>query len=345
MSLNIEAMEDLVIHSDEYKTNSEVVLNKLKIATEDFKNLSHKANRVLDLKDVKHEVLSKGTISRDDASYVQKVYKDLLNDKVRLAEFTLQPSKTNFSYVSNFMHNKLALEEEDLISCKADIIKSNTDAINESISYIDANLDDAFSALENLKMLVTSLDKLDIKAGVIEASKNLLVPYGDSIINVFKMNIRDIDLSKSPVEFKDKDKLIISINKIAEISTNKYFLFYIFISGDNKSIDDLYHSYSNIDVDSEVLTIESLAKFSRSNTSVILLNLLITNLKEKFDSYLKNNDLKEETTNDVKSITNEEQTLEELFNIASAIVSIVSNINGSSQHIVNILNMYHDLKS
>lgn len=152
------------------------------------------ADKVVNLRDVEQEIIGQEGISRDTAKYLSTSFEALVDGPVKLGEYTLNKSRTNFDYVKRVMKQKIALEENAVLGNVQLLLGAPLNDIkNVYQQTLSTYIPTIESQLYDLKVLAGTV------AEAIEQTKNSVFVYGgdgSTFINLSTVNIADIDVAR-----------------------------------------------------------------------------------------------------------------------------------------------------
>lgn len=159
-----------------------------------FKLVEDGQAKVISLKDVEAEIIGQESISRSSVEYVNVAFEDVLNGPVKLNEFTVNPSKTNCSYVRQHMRRSIAKEEAAVVSNFQLLLDQPLSDAKEAYSRILVSYIPLISnQLYEMQGLVTSMGDTVI------ANKNSVFPTNNNgFVNIATTDFEDIDATNIP---------------------------------------------------------------------------------------------------------------------------------------------------
>jgi len=258
----------IVPENDEVKAEGPIPQEQLeKLPTMDvaFKLVEDGQSKVVQLKDVESEILAQESINRHGAEYISAAFEGFLSGPVRLNEFTVGLSKTNYGYAVKQMATAVAKEEAAVVSNFQLLIDqplSDAKAILEQLvaSYIPA----VRSMLYELRGQTLGLNEK------LAANKNVVVPMEGQFVNLLKVDLRSLDASKMEGLSIDVKKLDASVRSIQQLLKCPWVNALVWSALEGKGFDNVKNPETRMSYIDCPLTVVELVKFFSSDIDAII---------------------------------------------------------------------------
>lgn len=235
-----------------------------------FKLVKDGQTRLVALKDIEADIIGQESVSQKTALFVDNAFGNYITESMPINLFTEHPTKVNFMNVKTFMMNRIAQEEEIVVS-NFGILLSNTDDIEAIVNKIPASLEVLRSLLFSVRF-----DNVDFFEEI-RTNKNVVISYHEAFINILRHPIVQMDLADVSIANVDTGAIARYLNAIVKVSM-------VYLPNLNK----------------EAITIQSLLNFYEQDLWTLYFEDLQKEFEEKRDDLKKIND--EFAKHDAKSI-------------------------------------------
>ena len=275
-----KSQEDITVIVDDKEPTAltESDLQSLVKADVQFKVITDNVDKIVELEDVESELIAAESINKSSAKYIEHVFNGL--DNISIEDFTISPSKTNYSKVLNFVRKSIATEELATIELYGSFITQSLKDVEDILERIkDKYLSSFISLVETL----STVSKIIIND--VSNSKNKIVSYrkvNDQIefIDITRKSIDNLNFNNVQLEQPIPPSLQIAVDNIRNIlsTDNTRVLIYVAIEK-----DVITYPFSSIDISNytdRYVDILTLAKFFNSETFQNYINGFEVTIKE-----------------------------------------------------------------
>lgn len=239
-----------------------------------FQTVKDGVARVTELEDIESDIIAKESISRSDATVVNEVFNNILGNGVVLEEFTHSPSKTNYSFVTRQMRNRIATEQQNVLANFQLFIDQPLEDATQVIAQLTNNY------LPAIKDSIFELSAFSIgKSELIKANKNEVIPYDGDFVNFATVAIQTFDINKTPLAI-DKAHIATVINNLVQCFECKILKSFVYGTIEGKELAFILSNEGKLAYMDKVVSLIDLVDFYATNTINDRIDQLVANVTE-----------------------------------------------------------------